>query len=158
MTYYIDQHGQRHSTIPKIWNGITPFNQIRAAQLGWQKIQQPDVDPSPVDTTQRDVAQRAIVQLIVHLALEYDAIEDLIQIEDITIPNLQALATAKGVPLARFGQLITEITPIKWQLEAVVGRTWAMCWQGLKSRFPEYISQILSGLQDRIDQQPELQE
>ena len=43
---------------------------------------------------------------------------------------------------------ITAITPLKWQLEALVGGTWAECWQGLKSRFPEYLQQLQKTIQE----------
>jgi len=98
--------------------------------------------PEPPDTTERDNAERAIVLSIVKLAQKYYALQDLIAMEDITIPNLQALATGKGVSLEDWTALISEITPMKWQLEAVVGGTWAECWDGLKSRFKSYFEEI----------------
>ena len=95
---------------------------------------------------ERNTAERQIVGLIVQIALNHDALEDLSQITDITIPNLEALARSKGVmpDSEEWLTLITSITPLKWQLEAVENTTWAECWQGLKSRFPEYLAEIIS--------------
>lgn len=97
--------------------------------------------PSP-DTTERDNAEKAIVGAIKALAVKYDALADLLALEDITIPTLTALAAAKGVPMEEFGALITTLTPYKWQLEAVNGVSWAECWSGLKSRFAQWMEEI----------------
>lgn len=98
------------------------------------------------DTAERDATERQIVALILQMALRHDAINDIVQMDDITIPNLEALAVSKGVLLDgdEFRTLITTITPLKWQLEAIEDTTWARCWQGLKSRFPMYVEQILA--------------
>ena len=113
---------------------------------GWHYEDETPVaqEPEP-DTTLRDDAERAIVGAIVALAQKYDAVPDLVAMEDITIPNLQALAVAKGVPDAEFGALIVQLTPYKWQLEAITGTTWAECWEGLKERFGEIMQGILEG-------------
>ena len=91
---------------------------------------------------ERDDAEKAIVRAIVGLASKYDAMGELMAMDDITIPSLQSLAESKGVSLSDWGELISTITPMKWQLEAVVGLTWAECWQGLKSRFAQWMAEV----------------
>lgn len=109
----------------------------------WDYTQIPVYPPDPEpSTTERDTAEKAIVGAILALARKYDAVEDLVAIEDITIPNLKALADSKGVPEEEFGALITMLTPYKWQLEAVNGQLWADCWDGLKSRFSHWIEEL----------------
>lgn len=101
------------------------------------------IPPEPIpDTTERDNAEKAIVAAIKALAVKYDALDDLKALNDITIPTLTELAVEKGVPMEEFGALITGLTPYKWQLEAVVGLTWAECWEGLKSRFAQWLEEI----------------
>lgn len=93
---------------------------------------------------ERNAAERQIVGLIVQIAKAHDALEDLAAITDVTIPNLEALAISKGVmpDSTEWLTLITSITPLKWQLEAIEDTTWAECWAGLKSRFQEYLAEI----------------
>lgn len=93
-------------------------------------------------TEERDAAEKAIVGAIAALAMKYGAVDELKQMQDITIPALHELAISKGVPEAEYGALIMELTPYKWQLEAVTGQTWAECWSGLKSRFFTWMEQI----------------
>ena len=76
---------------------------------------------------ERNAAERQIVGLIIQIAKAHDALEDLAAITDVTIPNLEALAISKGVmpDSAEWLTLITSITPLKWQLEAIEDTTWA---------------------------------
>ena len=90
----------------------------------------------------RDDAEKAIVGAIVSLARKYNALEDLMGMQDLNIPALHELAVSKGVPEAEYGALITLLTPYKWQLEAVTGLPWADCWTGLKSRFQQWAQEI----------------
>ena len=106
----------------------------------------PPPEPEQPDTTERDNAEKAIVQEIVTAAAHYNAVQELISIEDITIPNLRALANQKGMPNSEFDALITKLTPYKWQLEAVENTTWAVCWEGLKSRFAQWMQEILASV------------
>ena len=115
---------------------------ITVLESHYEEIPAPEPESAP-DTTERDDAERAIVTAIVGLAQKYNAMQDLLAIEDITIPNLRSLAVAKGVPDAEFGALITELTPYKWQLEAVTGLPWAEEWSGLKERFSTYVHEII---------------
>jgi hypothetical protein len=90
----------------------------------------------------RDDAEKAIVGAIVALAVKYNALEDLASMPDLNIPALHELALSKGVPEAEYGALITLLTPYKWQLEAVTGLPWAECWDGMKSRWAQWMEQI----------------
>ena len=113
----------------------------------WQYTElPPEPEPEQPDTTERDNAEKAIVQEIVTAAAHYNAVQELISIEDITIPNLRALANQKGMPNSEFDALITKLTPYKWQLEAVENTTWAVCWEGLKSRFAQWMQEILASV------------
>ena len=114
---------------------------IQIDSFEYAPIPTPPEPPAP-DTTERDNAEKAIVQEIVTAATHYNAIQDLISIEDITIPNLRTLANQKGMPDSEFDALITKLTPYKWQLEAVENTTWAVCWEGLKSRFAQWMQEI----------------
>ena len=110
-------------------------------------IQVDEYDYEPVaqpgqDTTERDTAEKAIVQAIMLAAVQYGALQDLAEMDDITIPALKELATGKGMPDAEFDALITKLTPYKWQLEAVENMTWADCWAGLKSRFAQWMQEL----------------
>lgn len=95
------------------------------------------------DTAERDAAELAIVRLIAGLARRYDAVQDILSMSETGIPELQALAVRKGVPQEDFNALISEITPLKWQLEAVTGGTWAECWVGFKSRIQAHVAALM---------------
>jgi len=141
MKYYIDENETRHYTLPRIWNGITPFNELRAIEAGWRIVDEPDPEPVPEDTTERDAAERQIVQIIVGLASQYNALEELASM-DITIPNLTALADAHNVPEATMLAVETRILILARHLEAVTGLTWAETWEGLKERFMGYVQEL----------------
>lgn len=96
----------------------------------------------------RNATELSIVGEIAALAKKYNAVQDLALIEDVTIPTLTRLAVQKKVSTEDWNNLITAITPLKWQLEALVGGTWAECWAGLKSRFPEYLQQLQKTIQE----------
>jgi hypothetical protein len=100
------------------------------------------VEPDQPDTTERDAAEKAIVQAILAAATQYNAVQDIASMQDITIPALKELARQKGMPDTEFDALITKLTPYKWQLEAVEDTTWADCWQGLKSRFAQWMQEL----------------
>lgn len=129
------------------WN-ITAFH--------YEDIPAPPEPPAP-DTTERDNAEKAIVAAIKALADKYDAVSEIALLMydgSLTIPALMELAGTKGVPDAELGALITELTPYKWQLEAVTGLLWADAWDELKSRFPSYWSEIIL---DQMEQQRQQQ-
>lgn len=117
---------------------ITPEDVIKDREYRAKEAEARDAEA----IEERDNAERAIVGAIVALAVKYDALEDLKAVGDITIPNLKALAERKEVSLTDWNALISSITPMVWQLEAVVGGTWADCWQGLKSRFAQWMEEI----------------
>lgn len=108
-----------------------------------QRILDENASINAGDIAARNETERAVVQAIVTVAAQYNALEDLASMQDITIPNLKALSVAKGMPDSEYDALITKLTPFKWQLEAIEDTTWAECWNGLKSRFPEYLAEIL---------------
>ena len=143
MKYYIDEHGNRHNSLPRIWNGTTPFNELRAQEAGWQFIEEPDPVPMPEDTTERDNAERAIVNAIFALAQKYDAVEDvknLVQNNSFDIPALLQLTIDKGVTQEDLTVTETNILILARHLEALVGGTWGEAWEGLKSRISSYLT------------------
>lgn len=141
MKYYIDDEGNRRNTLPRIWNGITPFNELRATEAGWTIVEEVEPEPVPEDTTERDSAERQIVHIIVGLASQYNALEELAAM-DITIPNLTALADAHNVPEATMLAVETRILILARHLEAITGLTWAETWEGLKARFMGYVQEL----------------
>ena len=96
----------------------------------------------------RNAAELAIVKEIVKLAKAKNALQDLAAIEDVTIPSLTLLALQYGVTTEEWNGLITTLTPLQWHLLAIVGGSWADCWQGLKSRFPEYLQELQQATQE----------
>ena len=143
-TIYIDPDGREYSVLPRTWHGYSPVYWKAMEAEGWTKREEEIPEPQE-DTSLRDAAEKAIVQSIYNLAAKYNAIPDLISMTDITIPSLMELAQSKNVSLSDWNNLISEITPMKWQLEALVGGTWAECWDGLKSRFASWIAEIIGG-------------
>ena len=141
--YWLDEHGNRHNNLPRIWKGITPFNELRATELGWTQIEQLDPIPELPDTTERDKAEKAIVKVIVDLAQRYDALNELARLEDVSIPTLLEVATRYGVTAADLQGAETSILILARPLEAVTGGTWGEAWDGLKSRFAGYLEQLL---------------
>ena len=147
MNYWLDKEGNRHNVLPRIWNGITPFNEVRAEEAGWTRAEELDPIPEPPDTTERDGAERAIVGVIVDLAQRYNALNELAQLSDITIPALLDLANRYGVTNADLQTAETTILILARHLEAIVGSTWGEAWDGLKSRFAGYLEEILNSNQ-----------
>lgn len=142
--YYLDEDGNRHSYLPRIWKGLTPFTGQLAIEKGWTRIDQIDPVPEPEDTTERDGAERLIVGLIVELARRYDAVSELTRLTDITIPALLDVATRYGVTPADLQSAETNILILARHLEAITGMTWGETWDGLKSRFSGYLTVILN--------------
>ena len=98
--------------------------------------------PIPPDTSERDNAEKAIVGRIVQLASKYNALEDLAGLE-ITIPNLLELAAAKNVSEADLQAVKSDVSILVLDLMAKEGGTWQSCWDGLKSRFPQWVQEIV---------------
>ncbi len=138
-THEQKQVGER--TIMEDTDIVLDKSYIQIDTWDYTPIPVPPPEPAP-DTTDRDNAEKAIVGAIVALAMKYNALEDLASMQDITIPNLKALADSKGVPEEEYGALITMLTPYKWQLEAVTGLLWAECWEGIKSRWQRWMQEI----------------
>lgn len=95
-----------------------------------------------VDTTKRDDAEKAIVGAIAALARKYDAMADLANIGDVTIPALLALANEKGVTPADLQNTMSLVQIYVLQLQAVEGGTWQECWDGIKSRWSTWLAEI----------------
>lgn len=144
MTYWIDENEHRHNELPSIWNGITPFNELRASEAGWTKIEEltPDPEPNFIDEDVNE-AEKAIISQILALAEKYDAIEAMSQLEDITIPSLLGMAQTYGVSDADLQSTETKILILARHLEAITGQTWADTWAGLKSRFAAHVADLL---------------
>ena len=145
MIYWTDENGSRHNALPRIWQGITPFNALRATEKGWTQVEEVDPSPEAEDTTARDAAERDIVSAIVDLARRYDALREMASLEAVDIPALLALARRYGVTAADLQATETSILILARHLEAITGTTWAETWEGLKTRFSNYIQDILQG-------------
>lgn len=140
MIYYIDENGDRHNALPKIWNGVTPFPEWYALGHGWQRYEEEDPVPPEPDYSERNEAEHSIVAIIVALAEKYDALDELMGMQDISIPSLVGLADRHGVSEGELQSTETKILILARHLEAITGQTWADTWNGLKTRFPLYLS------------------
>ena len=142
MRYYLDENGERHNALPKMWNGITPFNELRAQELGWTTAEDEEEEAPAIDP---DIAQveRQIVGVIFNLVTTYHAEQDFIAMSDITIPNLIGLATRYNVAAADLQAAETTILILARHLEALTGATWAETWDGLKNRFAGYVAELI---------------
>ncbi len=144
MIIYIWTDGTHYDVLPAIMDNTSPITESWWTAHGGTIEEVPDPPTPTPDTTERDAAEKAIVGLIAALAVKYNALSDMAQLiaeDDLTIPSLMELAASKEVPNEELGALIAEITPYKWQLEAVTGFTWAECWIGLKSRFLQWMQE-----------------
>lgn len=94
------------------------------------------------DTSERDAAEKAIVGRIAMLARKYDALQDLTAL-DITIPNLLQLAASKSVTEEDLQAVKSDIAILVLDLMAKEGGDWQGCWEGLKSRFANWMLEIL---------------
>ena len=137
MIYYLDEDEVRHDTVPSKWKGLSPFNEAVALAHGWQKMNE------PADTEKRDNAELAIVEKIVALAQKYNAVEDLVALDNINIPSLRALAKQHSVTARDMAAIEIEVLVLARDLEAIVGLSWTDTWNGLKERFPIYVAHIL---------------
>lgn len=99
-------------------------------------------EPEP-DTTERDDAEKAIVGRIAQLAVKYDALSDLAELE-LTIPNLLQLAADKEVTDADLQAVKSDVAILVLDLMAKEGGDWASCWEGMKSRFQQWLEELLS--------------
>ena len=98
-----------------------------------------------ISETERDAAERAIVGAIVALAVKYNALDEVLGLDDITIPALKELCSIHNVTASDMIEVMTEIQIQVLQLQAVTGKVWADCWHGLKSRFVQWASEINNG-------------
>lgn len=101
-----------------------------------------EIPPEPApDTTERDNAEKAIVGRIAALATKYNALAELAGLE-ITIPNLLALAAEKSVTDADLQSVKSDVAILVLDLMAKEGGDWQSCWEGLKSRFVQWMHEV----------------
>lgn len=113
---------------------ITPE---QAAQERMERIRQAEIRNAA-----RNEAEKAIVGAIASLAVKYNALEDLANIDNVSIPALLALANEKGVTSADLQNTMSLVQIYVLQLQAVEGGTWADCWDGMKERFAMWLAEI----------------
>lgn len=73
---------------------------------------------------------------------KYGAMNALQELDDITIPSLLGLAEEFNVSEEDLTKVETKILILSRHLEAITGLPWAETWNGLKSRFSNYLSEI----------------
>ena len=76
------------------------------------------------------VAFDQVVQLIMKTASDYNAVEDLKALPNISIASLFGLASEKGVPPAEVQSLITQVVLLKTDIEAKYSKSWYAIWNG----------------------------
>lgn len=106
----------------------------------WEYTPIPEPEPEPVPV-ERNEAEKAIVRRILQLVDKYDAMEDLAGM-DLTIPGLLALAQSKAVSDADLQAVKSDVAILVLDLMAKEGGDWASCWDGLKSRFMQWVAEI----------------
>ena len=89
----------------------------------------------------RNDAEKEIVGLIVALARKYNAVEALARMTELSIPSLLALANEYSVTAVDLQETMTGVQIYVLQLQAVTGGTWAECWDGLKSRWEQWMQE-----------------
>lgn len=135
--------GHNNETI-RIIRRILPMNGVMYTQEEMERFfaERARLINAQEDTTERDNAEKAIVGAIASLAVKYNALEDLANIGDVSIPALLALANEKGVTPADLQNTMSLVQIYVLQLQAVEGGTWADCWDGLKERFATWLAEI----------------
>ena len=135
---------QEYDEIPTwLWPNTSPVTERFFLAHGGTITEVPDPPEPTPDTTERDNAEKAIVGRIASLALKYDALADLSNLE-LTIPKLLQLAEKKGVTDADMQSVKSDVAILVLDLMAKEGGTWAECWDGLKSRFSQWMQEINS--------------
>ena len=119
---------------------VTDKSYIQIDTWDYEPIPVPPPESEP-DTTDRDNAEKAIVGRIAALAMKYDTLQDLTEL-DITIPNLLQLAADKNVTDADLQAVKSDIAILVLDLMAKEGGDWQSCWEGLKSRFVRWMQEI----------------
>ena len=141
MKIYTWTDGQTFNYLPNPWQNTSPVTDRWWTAHGGTIAETPD-PPEPIpDTTERDNAEKAIVGRIAALALKYDALADLANLE-LTIPSLLQLAAAKQVNDADMQAVKSDVAILVLDLMAKEGGDWAGCWDGLKSRFPQWLQEL----------------
>ena len=142
--YWLDELKNKHHSLPRIWKGITPFNASRAIELGWEAVEEEKPQPAPEDTAERDAAEFSLVSVIFDLAVRYDAVNELSHLDAVSIPSLLDVSSRYGVTAGDLQAAETSILILARHLEAITGLSWADTWDGLKSRFPGYVAELIN--------------
>lgn len=89
-------------------------------------------EEEPVDTLPEEVrlAFDQVVDLIVGIAMKYDALDNLRNLPAINIATLFGLAHEKGVTDADMQSLIMQVVMLKTDIEAKLPRSWYDVWNG----------------------------
>ena len=141
MKIYTWTDGTEYDELPGSMGNTSPVSEQWWTAHGGTIEERPD-PPEPIpDTTERDNAEKAIVGRIAALALKYDALADLANLE-LTIPSLLQLAAAKQVNDADMQAVKSDVAILVLDLMAKEGGDWAGCWDGLKSRFPQWLQEL----------------
>ena len=141
MKQYTWKDGSTYYELPRIIDNTSPVTEAWWVANGGSITEVPD-PPEPIpDTTERDNAEKAIVAQFAELALLYNALDDLASLEEISIPSLLALAQEKNVTSEHLQYTMCTVQIYVLQLEAVTGDTWAGCWEGLRSRFAQWLNE-----------------
>ena len=103
----------------------------------WHIGRYEDADPVEyeevdVDTLPDDVKAvfDQVVMLIVQTARNYDALEDLKNLPNISIASLFALADTKGVSAQEMQGIIMQVVMLKTDIEAKIPMSWYTVWNG----------------------------
>ena len=92
-------------------------------------VEYESVDTDTLPDEVRDVFDQ-VVDLILTTATNYNALEDLRQLPNISISSLFDLANAKGVPPEQLQGIITQIVLLKTDIEAKYSKSWYSIWNG----------------------------
>ena len=103
----------------------------------------------PIETLPEDIRLifDQVLQLIVDLAVKYDALEDLRNLPQINITTLFGLANEKEVTDADMQSLIMQVVMLKTDIEARLPRSWYDVWN---SNLKPYIIESLTQLKKSV--------
>ncbi len=133
--------GTTYNELPGIMGNTSPVTEAWWTAHGGTITETPDPPEPTPDTTERDAAEKAIVGRIAALATKYDALSDLAELQ-LTIPSLLQLAAGKQVTDADMQSVKADVAILVLDLMAKEGGDWAGCWDGLKSRFPQWLQEL----------------
>lgn len=141
MKTYTWTDGRTYNHLPNPFENTSPVTEAWWSAHGGTITETPDPPEPTPDTTERDAAEKAIVGRIAALAVKYDALSDLAELQ-LTIPSLLQLAAEKQVTDADMQAVKADVAILVLDLLAKEGGDWASCWDGLKSRFPQWLQEL----------------